>query len=451
MQELLDAAIGIEVNSGAYAALFRKLASAKAVRLQRGGHPRVAILGPLEARLQSFDTIVLGGLNEGSWPRTPPADPWFSRPMRKALGLEQPERAIGQAAHDFATLSAGRRVVMTRAKKSEGAPTVASRWVERLVQLTGGLGLRTERHDVLKPRIDYLALARGLDDAGLPTPEKRPAPRPPLAARPKKLSVTEIERWVRDPYAIYARRVLRLDVLDPLDAEIGPLERGNAVHKALERFVKEYPGPLGDDAALTLVAIADQVFAAEGTPKAALALWRPRFANAAIWFVEQERFLREARETSLTEVKGRWQVTQDFELRGIADRIDILHDGSGAIFDYKTGKPPTGKQIKGFLAPQLLLEAEMLRQGAFGEAREAAALVYVWLSGGRDPGALEDVDLTLVPEAVARLKRYIALFEKDSTPYLPRLRPPNVKYSGDYDHLARVREWSLGGWEAAEE
>ncbi|MEJ0025114.1 MAG: double-strand break repair protein AddB [Rhizomicrobium sp.] len=449
--ELLDAASDIDANSGAYAALFRKLASTKAVRLQRGGHPRVAILGPLEARLQSFDTIVLGGLNEGSWPRTPAADPWFSRPMRKALGLEQPERAIGQAAHDFATLGAGPRVVLTRAKKSEGAPTVASRWVERLSQLTGGLGLRTEAHDVLKPGLDYLALARNLDEAGMATPEKRPAPRPPAAARPPKLSVTEIERWVRDPYAIYARRVLKLDVLDPLDAEIGPLERGNAVHKALERFVNAYPGPLGDDAALTLIAIADQVFAAEGTPKAALALWRPRFAHAALWFVEQERVLREARETSLTEIKGLWQVTPGFALSGVADRIDILHGGTGVIFDYKTGKPPTGKQIKAFLAPQLLLEAEMLRQGAFGDPREAEALIYVWFSGGREPGALEPVDVSLVGEAVARLKRYIALFAKQSTPYLPRLRPLNVKYAGDYDHLARVREWSLGGWEAPEE
>ena len=449
--ELIEAAAEIGANAGAYAALFRKLAHKPKVRPVRTAHPRVAILGALEARLQSFDTIVLGGLNEGTWPQAPAADPWFSRPMRKAIGLEQPEFRIGQAAHDFATLSAGPRVVLTRAKKSEGAPTVASRWVERLSQLTGGLGLRTGTRDVLKPAVDYLALARDLDEAGPAMPEKRPAPRPPVAARPKKLSVTEIERWVRDPYAIYARRVLRLKILDPLDAAIGPLERGNAVHKALERFVKEHPEPLGDDAALTLIAIADQVFAAQGTPKAALALWRPRFANAAFWFIEQERVLREARETSLTEIKGLWQVTPQFELRGIADRIDVLPDGSGAIFDYKTGKPPTKKQIKSFLAPQLLLEAEMLRAGAFGDPRETAALIYVWFSGGRDRGTLEEVDLSLVPEAVARLKRYIALFENPTTPYLPRLRPQNVDFVGDYDHLARVREWSLGGWEAPEE
>ncbi|HEX4304373.1 MAG TPA: double-strand break repair protein AddB [Rhizomicrobium sp.] len=452
VEEFIAAAQNLPaIEPGAYAALFRKLAMAKAVRQIRGGHPRVAILGPLEARLQSADTLVIGGLNEGTWPRSPGADPWFSRPMRKALGLEQPERAIGQAAHDFAMLAAGPRVVLTRSQKSDGVPAIASRWVQRLSQLATGLGLRDEKNDILKPQTDYLALAQSLGDSGVATPVKRPAPRPPVAARPKRLSITEIERWVRDPYAIYARRVLGLDVLDPLDSEIGPLERGNAVHKALERFVKENPGPLGDDAALILISIADQVFAAEGTPKAALALWRPRFANAALWFIEQERQLREARDTSLTEIKGRWKVTPEFELRGIADRIDILPDGSAAIFDYKTGKPPRPKQIKAFLAPQLLLEAEMLRQGAFGDPRDAAALLYVWFSGGRDPGAIEEVDLTLVPETVERLKRYIALFAQETTPYLPRLRPQNVDYAGDYDHLARVREWSLGGWDAPDE
>lgn len=447
VQELIDASVAIEIDTGAYASLFRKLAGEKAVRLQRTGHPRVAILGPLEARLQHFDTVVLGGLNEGSWPRAAAADPWFSRPMRNALGLEQPERAIGQSAHDFATLCAGPRVVLTRAKKAEGAPTVASRWLERLTQLLGGLGLK----ETLPSQTDYAAIARRLADAGRAVPEERPAPKPPVAARPKGLSVTEIERWVRDPYAVYARRVLSLKALEPLEAEIGPLERGNAVHEALERFVVECPGPLPADAVLKLVAIADKVFADHGVPKAALALWRPRFANAAAWFVEIERAWRAVKASVRTEIKGRWPVTEEFTLSGVADRIDIRADGSAAIFDYKTGKPPTKKQIEAFLAPQLLLEAEMLRQGAFGDPCTAAELLYVWFSGGRKPGDVQAVDVGLVPEAVARLKRYIGLFAMPSTPYLPRLRPQNVAYVGDYDHLARVREWSLGGWEAPDE
>jgi ATP-dependent helicase/nuclease subunit B len=453
IEELTDAVSGLPaVDPGVYAPLFRKLALTKAVRLNRSGHPRVAILGPLEARLQSFDTIVLGGLNEGTWPRAVGADPWFSRPMRKVMGFEQPERSIGQAAHDFATLACGSRVVLTRAMKVDGVPTVASRWLQRLDQLARGLGLRDVDKDVLRPNTDYLALARQLDDAGAIRAEKRPAPRPPLAARPKSLSVTEIEKWVRDPYAIYARRVLDLKGLDPLDAVVGPLERGNTVHHALERFANEVPDPLGDDALARLVTIAEEVFEEEGIPAAVLALWRPRFANAAGWFMEEERALRAAREKSLTEIQGKWDVTPEFALRGVADRIDLLRTGGAAILDYKTGRPPRPKQIKAFLAPQLLLEAEMLRQGGFEcPPCKANALLYVWLNGGRDRGAIEEVDIHLVPEAVERLKRYIALFAQDATPYLPRLRPIKVDIVGDYDHLARVREWSLAGWEAPEE
>ncbi|MEJ1970636.1 MAG: double-strand break repair protein AddB [Rhizomicrobium sp.] len=450
IDELAEAAAAIPpVEPRAYAPLFRKLALTQAVRLNRSGHPRVSILGPLEARLQSFDTVVLGGLNEGVWPRLPGADPWFSRPMRKALGLEQPERSIGQSAHDFAMLAAGPRVVLTRALKAQGVPAIASRWVQRLIQLTDGLGL----HGALTPPTDYVALARSLDDAGPPLRIEMPRPRPPVAARPIRLPVTDIEKWVRDPYAIYARRVLGLRVLDPLDAPIGPLERGNAVHATLERFVKDYPGALPDDAALCLIAIADEVFAAEGTPQAALALWRPRFAHAATWFVAMERARRGSIKASHTEIRGETEIVPGFSLYGIADRIDELQGGGAAILDYKTGQLPTKRQIKSFLAPQLLLEAAMLTAGAFSgvETQEAAELLYVRIGGGREPGTIEPVDITLIAETLARLKTRVAQFADPATAYRPRVRPLRAGLSGDYDHLARVREWSLSGWEGTGE
>ncbi|MEI9994123.1 MAG: double-strand break repair protein AddB [Rhizomicrobium sp.] len=447
--ELQEAANDVAMEPNSYAALLRKLMLAKPVRLARSAHPRVAILGPLEARLQSFDTVVLGGLNEGSWPRSPGADPWFSRPMRAALGLEQPERAIGQAAHDFAMLSAGPRVVLTRAQKAEGVPAVASRWVQRLIQLTNGLGLKT----ALVPSQDYIVLAQGERDAGPPARIKMPRPTPPVEARPVRLPVTDIEKWVRDPYAIYARRVLRLRVLDPLEAQIGPLEKGNAVHLALERFVQAFPGELPPDAALQLCTIADAVFAAEGTPKAALALWRPRFTRAAEWFVELERARRGEIAASHTERHGEMAVTPDFALYGIADRIDLLTDGRAAILDYKTGQLPTTKQIESFLAPQLPLEAAMLAAGAFDgvAARDVRELLYVQISGGRKPGDIKPVEIGLIGEALEKLKKRIADFARPTTAYEPRLHPKEARISGDYDHLARVREWSISGWEAPAE
>jgi ATP-dependent helicase/nuclease subunit B len=436
--------------------LFRALAEERAVRPAYGRHPRLSILGPLEARLQSFDTIVLGGLNEGTWPAAVAADPWLSRPMRETLGLEPPERHIGLAAHDFATLAAAPRVVLSRAQKAQGAPAVASRWLQRLVQLTKGLKLDGE----LATSAPYAALAGQRDEPDKPAKRMpQPRPCPPVAARPRSLSITEIETWLRDPYAIYAKHVLRLYPLDPLDAEIGPLERGSAIHAALERFLLETGGAMSEDADLRLIAIADDIFREAGIPKAAMALWRPRFIRAARWFVKEERARRAGIRQSFVEIKGERKfpgVAGDFTLRARADRIDLLARGGAAIVDYKSGTPPTPKQMKTLLTPQLPLEGAILRDGGFAEPGPLAPseLIYIRFSGGAEPGEIRAYpgDVTaLVAEAEAKLIERIRAFDDPATPYLPRLIPYRADMPGDYDHLSRVREWSLSGWEEDEE
>jgi len=443
--ELKLAAEGLDaIETGSWSALFRSLAMKVPVRAQRGQHPRLAILGPLEARLQRFDLIILGGLNEGSWPQGAQSDPWFSRPMRASLGLEQPERGIGLSAHDFAMLAAGPCVLLTRALKAEGAPTIASRWLQRLEQLTRGLQLR----DALAPKLDYARVAARLVDVPQGPRLPRPAPTPPVEARPKKLSVTEIETWLRDPYAIYAKHVLGLKPLDAIDEPIGPLERGNALHRALEIFIAQYKGGLPDDAHTRLTAIADQVFEDAGIPKAALALWRPRFAAAARGFVEAERDRRNTIKDSHLEIRGKLALG-DFTLTGIADRIDILNNGTAAILDYKTGAVPSAKQVTQLLSPQLPLEGAMLAADGFDiGAHIAEQLIYLSLASeqkARKPQAIEGA-AELAQEAVAQLSRRIAWFKETATAYRPRVRPYRTDISGDYDHLARVREWSPSGW-----
>jgi ATP-dependent helicase/nuclease subunit B len=433
------------IEPSSWPALFRSLTMKTPVRAAFGRHPRLAVLGPLEARLQRFDLIVLGGLNEGSWPQGAGTDPWFSRPMRASLGLEQPERSIGLSAHDFAMLAAGPRVLLTRALKADGAPTIASRWLQRLEQLTRGL----ELNHALAPKLDYASLAARMMDVPQSERLKRPAPAPPVECRPRRLSVTEIETWLRDPYAIYAKHVLRLKPLDALDEPIGPLERGTALHKALELFVAQYKDGLPHDAEQQLAAIADRVFADAGIPKAALALWRPRFAGAARGFVEFERSRRDAIAASHLEIKGALTLG-DFTLTGVADRIDVLKDGTAAILDYKTGAIPSQKQVAQLLSPQLPLEAAMLAEGGFpgiGQ-RIAEELIYLSLASerqAREPRSIEDAAL-LAGEAVAQLTRRIAWFQEEATAYRPRVRPYRADIAGDYDHLARVREWSPSGW-----
>jgi len=439
------------IEPGSYPVLFRALAEERAVRPAYGLHPRLAILGTQEARLQSFDVLVLGGLNEGTWPRAAAADPWLSRPMRQALGLEPPERAIGLSAHDFATLAASPRVILTRALKSEGSPTTPSRWLQRLLQLTKGLKLDAK----LKSATGYDALASAMATPGAVTRIGRPEPRPPVESRPRNLSVTEIETWLRDPYAIYAKYILKLRPLDPLDAPIGPLERGTVIHAVLERFLVENANALAADAEARLIAIARSVFRDTGIPKAALALWWPRFLRAANWFVGIERERRANIRQSFVEIGGRRIFkgpAGDFTLRCRADRIDILGSGGGSIVDYKTGEPPTKKQVRILLAPQLPLEGAILAEGGFEAIGKLAPseLLYIRFGGGDEPGDVCDVSddvIALVEKAGQQLMGRIAYFDDADTPYLPRIKPYRAEISGDYDHLARVREWSLAGWE----
>jgi ATP-dependent helicase/nuclease subunit B len=454
-EELRQADSGLPViEADAWPALVRDLCDERPVRPAYGRHPNLAILGPLEARLQSFDVVVIAGLNEGTWPRAASADPWLSRPMRQALGLQLPERAIGLAAHDFATLAAGPRVVLTRSLKADGTPTVASRWVQRLQQLTNGLELAEHLHD----RENRAACGNALNEPKEKSPRmKRPAPKPPVGARPWNMSVTEIETWMRDPYAIYAKHVLKLKPLDPLEAEIGALERGNAVHAALERFLKEHGEALPSDAEDKLIAIGREIF--RDVPKATLAVWQPRFEQAARWFIALERTRRLGITKSFVEQRGERVFRagkRDFTLRCRADRIDALRDGSATVIDYKTGNPPTGKQVELLWSPQLPLEGAILKAGGFASIGKLAAseLLYIKFSGGDPPGkeiAIKGDMVALIEKAEEILIAMIAHFDHKDAPYPSRVKPFRVNIAGDYDHLARVREWSLSGWEDGDE
>jgi ATP-dependent helicase/nuclease subunit B len=319
-----------------------------------------------------------------------------------------------------------------------------------LHQLTRGLELK----DQLAPACDPVQMAGQLLDVPTALRIRRPAPTPPVEERPRTLSVTEIETWLRDPYAIYAKHVLRLRPLDPLDQQVGPLEKGNALHKALELFVARYPQELPPDPELVLADIADEVFAQMAIPKAALALWRPRFLSAARWFVEFERTRRSNITQSWLEKKGHLAIAAprgEFQLRARADRIDLMLGGSAAILDYKTGALPQKNWTATFLAPQLPLEGAILAVGGFEgvPALSAEELLYVKLSGGAKPGELRSLDnpAGLPAAALARLAERIAWFDDPATPYPPRIIPRTTQDQGDYDHLARVREWAPSGWE----
>ncbi|MCF4167649.1 double-strand break repair protein AddB [Zavarzinia compransoris] len=433
------------LRAGDYAGLFETLAMAVPVRPSYGSHPRLRILGPQEARLESADLVILGGLNEGSWPAEPPADPWASRRMRHDLGLPPLERRLGQAAHDFATLACAPRVVLTRAAKVDLSPTVVSRWLRRLDAL-----VEAGRWQAGPAPGWALSL-----DPGEGTPCAEPRPRPPVAARPVTFSVSDVELLARDPYALYAKRVLGLRPLEPIDAAPGAADRGNIIHHVLDRFVAEHlHGPLPADAVERLEALGREAFRPYDDRPAVRRFWWPRFQAIARWFVEEETKRRAAgTEPLAVERDGRMVVTaggRDHLVTARADRIDLDVDGNATVIDYKTGEKPTKPQMVSGYRPQLPLEAAILSKGGFeGVAALPVGTIEVWqLKGGRPPGEVSTITAgaetaKLVARALEGAETMFGRYADAAQPYLATPNPNRRSY-GDYDHLARVGEWDGG-------
>ena len=444
MDELRGAARGLApVDARGWPELLDTLMRGRAVRPSYGRHPRLQIWGVLEARLQGADRLILGGLNEGTWPSQPPADPWMSRPMRAAFGLSSHERRIGLSAHDFSQLFAAPEIFLTRAVRVAGTPTVPSRWLLRLDNALGGESASLAR---AAPR--WTGWQSALERPEAQEQIQAPAPVPPVAARPRRLSVTQIETLIRDPYAIYARHVLGLRALDPIDADPGGAERGRFVHDALDTFLRAFPGALPDDAYERLIAIGQAALGRMVERPGVRAFWWPRFERVALWFVEHERERRTGIASTATELAGRLEFQAPggpFTLTARADRIDATVDGRAAIVDYKTGAVPSRKDVAAGLAPQLPLEAAILAAGGFegiGPAPDPD-LVYWKLSGGDPPGEEAPVD---ADPAVARagLERLIGQFDDPATPYIPQPHADRAPAFSDYEHLERLPEYAPG-------
>ena len=452
-----EAASGLPIEPSDFVELFSALLAERVVRAPPLAGAHVRVLGLLEARLSTHDRVVLGGLVEGAWPPESHTDAWLSRPMRLELGLDLPERRIGLSAHDFAQMLGAPEVILTRAAKIGGAPTQASRFVQRLAAIAGDQSWQAavDRGNV------YLAWARSLDQPPSVTPAPRPAPTPPRAARPKRLSVTEIEHWLRDPYTIYAKHVLDLSPLDEVDAAPGAAERGTVIHNVLREFSERFAKELPADPASVLIAMGRKYFAALEEFPEARAFWWPRFLRIAQWLGGWEAGRRASHKLVAAEIKGAIEMPLAdgaFKLTGIADRIERDASGGYVILDYKTGSVRTEKQVRTGLAPQLTLEAAMLRQGGFNDGvtpipggGSVSELAYVALKGGARAGKFMPIDFkegtpdAQADRALQKLAELVRRFDDDHEPYRSLVHPMWKARYGDYDHLARVKEWSNTG------
>jgi ATP-dependent helicase/nuclease subunit B len=380
--------------------------------------------------------------------------------MRHELGLDLPERRIGLSAHDFAQLLGTEDVILSHSAKAGGAPAVASRFLHRLEAVAGEASWKAATAAGER----YVHFADELDRPEEVKPIPQPAPKPPRSTRPLKLSVTAIEDWLRDPYTIYAKHILKLDALDPVDMPLSAADRGSAIHDAIGEFTKRFAEKLPDDPVPSLREIGERHFAPLMERPEAKALWWPRFQRIARWFSEWEKARRGNIHAIEAEIRGEIPILLDnertFHLSARADRIERRADGTFAILDYKTGQPPTGKQVRMGLSPQLTLEAAILREGGF-EGIDAGAsvgeLVYVRLSGNNPPGEERSLELKIKPGdppqhpddaaiyARQQLEALIRKFENEDEPYRSLVLSMWTNRYGTYDDLARIKEWSAAG------
>jgi ATP-dependent helicase/nuclease subunit B len=457
---------GLMVQIGDYPEVFQTAFGDRMVRRPESPSTQLHIYGQLEARLTQSDRVILAGLVEGVWPPAPRTDPWLSRPMRHELGLDLPERRIGLSAHDFAQLLGADEVILSHAAKVGGAPAVASRFLHRLEAVAGEERWRAAKAAGEK----YVRFADQLDQPDKIEPIPQPAPKPPRATRPLKLSVTAIEDWLRDPYTIYAKYILKLAPLDPVDMPLSAADRGSAIHDALGEFTQTFATRLPERPALALRGIGEKYFAPLMERPEARALWWPRFLRIAEWFADWEIARRDNLPMIAAEIRGEIPIPLDhdrtFVFSARADRIERRHDGTFAILDYKTGQPPTGKQVRMGLSPQLTLEAAILREGGFDGILAGASvgeLVYVRLSGNNPPGEQKSLELKInkgdtpqppdqaATEARQKLEALIRAFENEDQAYTSlNLSMWSNRY-GSYDDLARIKEWSAAGGLGIEE
>jgi ATP-dependent helicase/nuclease subunit B len=450
---ITDSAELPKITPRQFADLVETLLEGETVRAAAAPHPRLRILGALEARMVRADLLILGGLEEGVWPAAAPVDPFLSRPMREAAGLPPPERRIGLSAHDFAQAACAPEVILLHGERRGGAPAVASRWLWRLRTLARGAGME------VPDRPELAVWARALDAPIEPAPAclrtaPRPRPTPPVSVRPRELPVTGVERWVRDPYALYARQILKLRPLDRPGEPVDARARGTAIHAAFERFALTHPETLPAEAETIFAGLLVEALIEAGVPDGRLAREAALATNVAPWVVALEGRRRPGARL-LIEQSGRLTFSVEgrpFTVTAKADRIE--HRAAGAdILDFKTGSPPSRKQMEFGLSPQLTLTAAILHHGGFEAIGSVPPgdLVYIGVSGGRVPGreeirARSGESLILALAALEGLKTRVAHFDLEDTAYVSWAAPQFIgQHGGDYDHLARLWEWHVIG------
>ncbi|EJF91112.1 double-strand break repair protein AddB [Bartonella tamiae] len=454
-RNLIEDHSGLTFDISEWPNIFEALIASRSVSPPVGGHPRLFIWGALESRLQTVDTVVLGGMNEGSWPQATKNDPFMSRTMKMMITLDPPERRIGLAAHDFQMAMGMDKIILSRSVRAGNAPSVPSRWLQRLQTVLGPEISEQMRHQ----GAIFVHWARELDDTKDVAFVTQPCPAPPLSVRPKHFSVTEIETLRRDPYAIYAKKILRLKPLDPLIHDPSAAERGTLYHAIVAAFIEQKIDPKAPDAHHFFLNLARAEFDRAQLPLDVEAVWWPRFEILVPALLDWEKSRADAQ--SLVEISARpLEIGKSgVTLSGRADRIDIFSTKNAEILDFKTGSNPSLTQARTLMAPQLALEAALFLRNRFEGCKDLnlVELIYVRLTHqgevkeDRLCAKSDHTVFSLSEKAWTELDKLMHYYNNDKQGYLSRAMPALTNYKGDYDHLARVLEWSAENDNGGEE
>lgn len=438
LAELGDCDTVFYTENDTLAATLRGLTSRVSVRFAHKKHPRLAILGSVESRMQQADRLILSGLNEGVWPPARGQDFWMNAAARKALNLPNQYWRAGLAAHDFFMAAGQNEVFLTRANRQDDTPTRPSRILSRLQAVLEATQLEGYVKDEIPPSMRACLDA---DKKGIVAPISAPAPKPPAGKRPRKFSATEFDKWITDPYAIYAKHVLGLHKLEPIDDVPGAALRGTIIHNLLADLAKETPNP---DAQLETIKRNWS-----GQPVIGQ-YWSIRMRALVDWFTQ--RHAEQSADIDALLIEERGEITLDlpfgqYKISARADRIEQLSDGSLKIIDFKTGETPRKSKVASMRKTQMLVEALILAYGGFKGIQTGGTIkgLEYWHVTGRPemPGKINSVlpDEFDVEDIRARLSALFEMFSDESMPYLSE---PNFRAKPDFSdvrHLARVREW----------
>lgn len=430
-----------EINTKEYLPLIEVLMSGIMVRKKHDTHRRIKILGPMESRLNQFDEIILGSFNEGVWPASPVADPWMSRPMKKEFGFELPEKQIGVLGLDFANLLGAKKVYLTRAKKNGGAPTVKSRWWMRIETVMQAMECPFENRNEFERVVGELERPEKEENVAIP------CPKPPLKYRPRKFSASGFEKLLRDPYGVYAEYILKLKPLEDLDKEEDARDFGNMLHDILEKFGKLYARKLPDNVEEILQKMGKEALEKAHFSKEKTVFWEPKLRKMLSWFANEEIVYRDDVCRVNNEVWGRIFLDGfaggKVELFAKADRIDETVDGKINIIDFKSGSARTQTEVKKGYAPQLPIEGIIAREGGFEgiKSAEVDSLMY-WKLADKVVKISGETD-AILDNTLKNIREAVDAFDDVENGYLSRPNPRALPEYSDYEHLARVKEWSV--------